>query len=51
MPDTPPVTRYEKVKEILDRAAAGSAVDYDGLGRFWQLRWNDFFRLKSAACA
>lgn len=29
------VTRYERVVEILDRAAAGSESDYGGAGRFW----------------
>jgi tyrosinase len=30
-------TRYEQVKEILDRAAEGGATDYDGKGLFWHL--------------
>src|SRR3982750_4135332 len=30
-------TRYEQVKEILDRAAAGGTTDYDGKGLFWHL--------------
>ncbi len=29
------VTRYERVVEILDRAAANSDADYGGAGRFW----------------
>jgi Common central domain of tyrosinase. len=37
MVDTVKTTRYEQVKEILDRAAGDSAVDYDGHGRFWHL--------------
>jgi tyrosinase len=37
MADTAQVTRYEKVKQILDSAAAGGAVDYDGKGLFWHL--------------
>src|SRR5712691_11001690 len=37
MADTAQVTRYEQVKQILDRAAAGGATDYDGKGRFWHL--------------
>lgn len=37
MADTAQVTRYEQVKQILDRAAAGGAVDYDGKGLFWHL--------------
>src|SRR5687768_13715372 len=28
-------TRYERVKEILDRAAGDSPADYGGIGRFW----------------
>ena len=34
---TAQVTRYEQVKQILDRAAAGGATDYDGRGLFWDL--------------
>ena len=30
------VTRYQRVVEILDRAAEGSDADYGGAGRFWQ---------------
>jgi tyrosinase len=37
MPATATITRYEKVRQILDRAAAGSKVDYDGHGQFWHL--------------
>ncbi len=37
MPDTKTITRYEKVKQVLDRAAAGSNVGYDGQGQFWHL--------------
>lgn len=37
MADTAQVTRYEQVKQILDRAAAGGVVDYDGKGLFWHL--------------
>ena len=37
MVDTKQTTRYEQVKQILDRAAAGGAVEYDGKGRFWNL--------------
>ena len=29
-------TRYEQVKDILDRASGSSTSDYDGLGKFWQ---------------
>lgn len=46
MPDTPQSTRYEKVKEILDRAAAGSTVDYDGKGRFWNLPYERFLQFE-----
>lgn len=31
------MTRYERVQEILDRAAGSSAADYGGRGRFWHL--------------
>ena len=37
MPAATSITRYEKVKQILDRAAAGRNVDYDGQGQFWHL--------------
>ncbi|HWM24852.1 MAG TPA: tyrosinase family protein [Chthoniobacterales bacterium] len=37
MPAATSITRYEKVKQILDRAAADSNVDYDGQGQFWHL--------------
>src|ERR1041384_4131454 len=37
MAEITPITRYEKVKQIFDRAAAGSTVDYDGHGQFWHL--------------
>lgn len=37
MVDTKRTTRYEQVKKILDVAAAGGAVDYDGKGQFWNL--------------
>src|SRR6185369_12579676 len=37
MVDTVKTTRYEQVKQILDRAAGDSTVDYDGQGRFWNL--------------
>jgi tyrosinase len=37
MVDTTQTTRYEQVKEILDRAAGESTVDYDSRGRFWHL--------------
>jgi tyrosinase len=37
MADTAQITRYEQFKQILDRAAAGGAVDYDGRGLFWHL--------------
>jgi tyrosinase len=35
MVDTAKITRYKQVQQILDRAAAGSSADYDGLGDFW----------------
>jgi tyrosinase len=36
-----PVTRYARVKQILDDAAADSAAEYGGLGRFWQRRLDE----------
>ena len=37
MSETVQMTRYERVQEILDRAAGSSATDYGGRGRFWHL--------------
>src|SRR4051812_10879925 len=37
MAETPSLTRYEKVKQILDQAASGSPADYEGHGKFWHL--------------
>ena len=37
MADTKQRTRYQRVIEILDTAAAGGATDYDGKGLFWHL--------------
>jgi len=46
MVDTAQTTRYEQVKEILDRAAGESTVDYDGRGRFWHLPLLQFLEVK-----
>lgn len=46
MADTAPITRYEQVKQILDRAAAGGAVDYDGKGLFWNLPLPQFLEVE-----
>lgn len=46
MLDTAQITRYEKVKQILDRGAAGSSVDYDGLGAFWHLPLPQFLQVE-----
>jgi len=35
-------TRYARVKEILSAAAKGSAADYGGIGRFWNLPLEKF---------
>jgi tyrosinase len=37
MIDTKQITRYEQVKQILDRASEGGVVDYGGYGLFWHL--------------
>jgi len=37
MADTAGRTRYEQIKDILDRAAGDSAADYDGHPKFWHL--------------
>ncbi len=46
MVDTATTTRYEEVKQILDRAAAGGAVNYDGKGLFWQLPLAQFLEVE-----
>jgi tyrosinase len=46
MADTKPITRYERVKQILDQAAAGGAQDYDGKGLFWQLPLPELLEVK-----
>src|ERR1043166_660535 len=46
MLDTAQMTRYEQVKQILDRGAAGSSADYDGLGAFWQLPLSQFLQVE-----
>jgi tyrosinase len=42
MAETAKTTRYERVIQMLDRAAGKSAVDYDGKGRFWRLPLEQF---------
>ncbi|MDP1817270.1 MAG: hypothetical protein Q8K92_22630, partial [Leadbetterella sp.] len=39
-------TRYEKVKKILDAAAGDSAANYQGLGRFWNLPYQEFLEIE-----
>jgi hypothetical protein len=39
------MTRYERVQEILDRAAGSSAADYGGRGRFWHLPLPQLFEV------
>lgn len=46
MADTKPITRYERVKQILDQAAAGGATDYDGKGLFWHLPLPELLEVK-----
>jgi tyrosinase len=46
MADTAKTTRYEQVKQILDRAADESAVDYGGMGRFWRLPLPEFLEVE-----
>lgn len=43
---TAQTTRYEMVKQILDRAAAGGATDYDGHGLFWNLPLEEFLTVE-----
>jgi tyrosinase len=46
MADTKQITRHDRVKEILDQAAAGGAKDYDGKGLFWQLPLPELLEIK-----
>jgi tyrosinase len=46
MAETKQITRYERVKQILDQAAAGGARDYDGKGLFWQLPLPELLEVK-----
>src|SRR5215211_2350878 len=46
MVETAQITRYEKVRQILDRAAAGGATDYDGQGQFWNLPLEKFLTVE-----
>ena len=46
MADTKQITRYERVKQILDQAAAGGAKDYDGKGLFWQMPLPELLEVK-----
>ncbi|HWN44263.1 MAG TPA: tyrosinase family protein [Thermoanaerobaculia bacterium] len=46
MAQTMSTTRYERVKEILERAAGGSTADYGGLGRFWELPLDELLEVK-----
>ena len=36
------ITRYESVRQILDRAADGATADYDGHPEFWNLPLPEF---------
>ncbi|MDX6501549.1 MAG: tyrosinase [Blastocatellia bacterium] len=46
MLDAAQITRYEKVKQILDQGAAGSIADYGGLGPFWHLPLAQFLQVE-----
>ena len=46
MVESAKTTRYEQVKDILDRAAGNGTVDYDGLGRFWHLPLSQLLEAK-----
>lgn len=48
MPARTTITRYEKVRQILERAAAGSQVDYDGHVQFWNLPLPRFLEFEIA---
>ena len=46
MARTTSTTRYERVKEILDKAAGTSTADYGGIGRFWELPLSELLEVK-----
>lgn len=46
MAETAPLTRYEKVRQILDNAAEGGSTDYDGRGQFWNLPLEEFLTVE-----
>jgi len=46
MLDSAQITRYERVKQILDQGAAGSSADYGGLGPFWHLPLAQFLQVE-----
>jgi len=50
MIETVQMTRYERVQEILDRAAGSSAADHGGHGRFWRLPCRSSSRERSMGC-
>lgn len=39
-------TRYSRVKRILNTAAGDSTADYQGLGRFWNLPYEEFLEVE-----
>jgi len=39
-------SRYERVKEILDKASGASTSDYGGVGRFWDGDLQDFMKAR-----
>jgi tyrosinase len=41
-PEPSTLSRYERVRDILDRAAAGSTSSYQGYGPFWRLPYAEF---------
>ena len=46
MGDNTQTTRYEQVKQILDRAAGQNPADYNGRGRFWHLPLSQFLTVE-----
>ncbi len=41
-PEPSTLMRYQRVRDILDRAAAGSTASYQGYGPFWRLPYGEF---------
>ncbi|MCB9234953.1 MAG: tyrosinase family protein [Bacteroidia bacterium] len=46
IPREAPETRYARVKRLLNTAAGDSTADYQGMGRFWNLPYQEFLHIE-----